>query len=104
MLEAEADGTIIGLANSISKTSSSGDKLDFIDTVRKYQKEYISRFPRPPELPPRGKNLQQAIDLILLEEGWNKTEQSGPDNPRPFGTSGTSDAGASAPPEASGGI
>ncbi len=32
------------------------------------------------------------------------SEQSGPDNPRPFGTSGTADAGASAPPEASGGI
>jgi len=35
---------------------------------------------------------------------YRKSEQSGPDNPRPSGTSGTADAGASAPPEASGGI
>lgn len=39
-----------------------------------------------------------------VSDDENRFEQSGPDNPRPCGTSGMSDAGASAPPEASGGI
>jgi len=49
---------------------------------------------------------RQSIIKVWLSERIKseKSEQSGPDNPRPCGTSGMSDAGASAPPEASGGI
>jgi hypothetical protein len=51
--------------------------------------------------------LPWSICTLLIFTIWSimrrkKTEQSGPDNPRPCGTSGTSDARASAPPEASG--
>ena len=42
--------------------------------------------------------------LLSRKKQKKEIEQSGPDNPRPCGTSGMSDAGASAPPEASGGI
>jgi len=51
--------------------------------------------------------LLLSIVWILLRHTFyhqKTSEQSGPDNPRPFETPDTVDAKASAPPEASGGI
>jgi len=43
-----------------------------------------------------------SLRSACLTEDMVNTEKRGPDNPRPGGTSGTSDAETSAPPEASG--
>lgn len=90
---------------------------------------WISHNPTPEETEIYAKNLEEYYQRVKQSESrrrliyiaWislfsfgitglfvffrpKQIEQSGADNPRPCGTSGMSDAGASAPPEASGGI
>ena len=53
-----------------------------------------------------GKVIQKPDDIVVFVRAptvSEKAEPCSPPNHRPFGTSGTSDAGASAPPEAGGG-